>query len=365
MASFKIVFRRNIIYVQVIHKRKSKLRKIANCDSKHWDPKQLKVKKSDPNNKKVNLLIGSRIAEYRSLELDYELQGIQFEIEDLFHKKKQTSILDCFEEYISYLNDSNKPDAKRKSENVRDHIGRFKDIEINRLDLKYLKNLELHFLKKVSKNTTFKYFSIIKTALKFNGYSPTAFNQLRLTKTTVTQVSITREEFKLIENLDMGSDQVFIDAHLMQYYTWGTRISNILMLDSSNLTSKGLEFYEVKDNPIIKIVPIGDNIRRILDKYKDESRYLIPLLQHKRQVQSKTAMINAKLKLVAAKLGIEKNITTHVARYSFVTWLDEMNVPLKYRKEMLNHSNERMTEHYSQAKKDIGTLSEFAKKLFS
>lgn len=136
------------------------------------------------------------------------------------------------------------------------------------------------------------------------------------------------------------------------------------MLNESNLTPNGLEFFEVKDNPIKKVVPIDSKIKAIISKYKGESYYLIPLIRSEKQIQSKTAMINAKLKLVAAKLGIDKKLTTHVARYSFVTWLDEMNVPLKYRKEMLNHSNERMTEHYSQAQKDIETLSTFAKKLF-
>lgn len=366
MASFKPFFRNDIIYIQAIHKRKTKLKKMASCKASDWDKKNMRVKKTDPNYKKINLLISKRISALKAIEIDYDLNELEYTVEDLFYKKRETSIIDCIDSYIQFLRKANKLDAKRKNENIKAHVSNFKDVSVRNIDLKYLKNLELYLLSKVSANTTYKYFSTIKTSLKYSGYAPLAFNQLRLKRTPPKQVTITQEEFKLFEEYDYGDKQVRLDAHLLQYYTWGTRISNILTLRATDLTPNTILFKEVKDNPIIKEVPITEKIRIIIDKYVNESDFVIPLIKNdsSKQIESKTAMINSSLKLIAAKLGIDKNMSTHVARYSFVTWLDETDVPLKYRKEMLNHSNERMTEHYSSAKKDIHKLSKIAKKLF-
>lgn len=363
MATFKIVWRRGTIYVRIHHK-KTKFKKIYKCLESEWDDKNRCVNKKNPNYKKINLLISNTLKELQDKELDFENEGVEFTVDELVNKKTQITVLDCFDTYLSYLEDADKLDQKRKSENVKNHISKYKDITVKSLNLMWLKNLELYLLKEgISKNTIHKYFGILKTTLKFNGFVPTAFNQIKLTKTPPSQPTITRNQFKQLEEYS-GDFQIQLDAHLLQYYTWGTRISNILLLKEENLTDTTLEFYEVKDNPRKKIVPLTPKIMSIIEKYRGQGEFLIPLHRSGRKVDSAVSTINLKLKLIAAKLGIDVNLRTHVARYSFITWLEEDGVSRKNQKDMVNHATESMTEHYSQAEKNIELLAGFASSIF-
>lgn len=58
--------------------------------------------------------------------------------------------------------------------------------------------------------------------------------------------------------------------------------------------------------------------------------------------------MNLYLKDIAASCGIDKNLTTHVARHTFATTIALANkVSLQNVSKMLGHSSTRMTEHYA------------------
>mgnify|MGYP001515478440 FL=1 len=64
-------------------------------------------------------------------------------------------------------------------------------------------------------------------------------------------------------------------------------------------------------------------------------------------ISSATAIINKQLKRIAEKVGIEKNISTHVGRHSYATALLTSDIPLPVIKEMLGHSDIKVTQIYA------------------
>jgi integrase len=92
-------------------------------------------------------------------------------------------------------------------------------------------------------------------------------------------------------------------------------------------------------------VPLLPLTRRILDKYRDHPKCitedrLLPVYSN--------AKYNEYLKEIAAICGIDKNLTTHVARHTFGTTVTLSNgVPLPSVKTMMGHKRISQTEHYA------------------
>lgn len=91
-------------------------------------------------------------------------------------------------------------------------------------------------------------------------------------------------------------------------------------------------------------IPILPTAQMILDKYVD-SPYLIndrvlPVVTNQK--------MNAYLKEIADLSGIEKNLTTHLARHTFATTVTLANgVSIESVSKMLGHRNLRTTQHYA------------------
>ena len=56
---------------------------------------------------------------------------------------------------------------------------------------------------------------------------------------------------------------------------------------------------------------------------------------------------NDYLKILAAGSGIKKNLTAHVARHTFATYLINKDVPIESVSKALGHSNIKQTQHYA------------------
>ena len=94
----------------------------------------------------------------------------------------------------------------------------------------------------------------------------------------------------------------------------------------------------------------------IIRKYAPESKgYLFPILDkkiHKTSIQKQNrihkvlAKVNKNLKILAAQLGIEANMTTYVARHSFASVLKKSGVSIALISEALGHSDLATTQIY-------------------
>ncbi len=92
-------------------------------------------------------------------------------------------------------------------------------------------------------------------------------------------------------------------------------------------------------------IPILPTAEAILKKYEGHSdvikgEKLLPV--------SSNQKMNAYLKEIAVLCGINKNLTTHLARHTFATTITLTNgVPIESVSKMLGHKSLKTTQHYA------------------
>jgi site-specific recombinase XerD len=87
------------------------------------------------------------------------------------------------------------------------------------------------------------------------------------------------------------------------------------------------------------------------EKIADKYGYQLPRISNQKY--------NDYLKLLGTGAGIKKNITSHVARHTFATYLLNKDIPIETVSKAMGHSNIKMTQHYARllGKKVISDMS--------
>ncbi len=92
-------------------------------------------------------------------------------------------------------------------------------------------------------------------------------------------------------------------------------------------------------------IPLLPSAVTIIEKYKDH-----PVCVNKALVflVPSNQKMNEYLKEIADLCGIEKKLTSHIARHTFATTVTLLNgVPIESVSKMLGHTNIRTTQHYA------------------
>ena len=91
------------------------------------------------------------------------------------------------------------------------------------------------------------------------------------------------------------------------------------------------------------VVPMLDQAKEIYDKDSNEREktgYVLPRLSHQK--------FNCFIKTIAQLVGINKNLTHHVARHTFATTVTLTNgVPIETVSSMLGHTSIKTTQIYA------------------
>lgn len=103
-----------------------------------------------------------------------------------------------------------------------------------------------------------------------------------------------------------------------------------------------------------------------IEKYKDNnSPYVLPFMKldsdsdpkrFQKAIESKTVMINNSLKVIAKLCGIDKKLTSHVARHTFAYLADKSGLGSKRIQDLLLHSDLKTTERYINELNNSDTL---------
>jgi integrase len=173
-----------------------------------------------------------------------------------------------------------------------------------------------------------------------------------------------------------------IDFWLLSFYCCGMNINDILRLRNNNVSTDNIIFIRRKTlktnsrtiEPIL--VPIDDNIRTIIEKYRSvdhsPNNYLFPYLigdYNSRKIVARIrnfiGMINKQLDKHKLEFGLsdDMKISTNSARHSFATLAINEGVSIQFVSQSLGHSSIATTETYI---KSLGTdiLKELREKVF-
>lgn len=149
---------------------------------------------------------------------------------------------------------------------------------------------------------------------------------------------LTEQERTSIENVALSHELERVrDVFVVMMYT-GLAYSDVAKLGRGDMVEENGKMYIVdkrtKTDSEYKLMVLS-NVKAILEKYD----YKLPIISNQK--------MNEYLKLIGAAAGVDKHLTTHMARHTFATWALSKGIPISVVSKMLAHSDIKTTQIYA------------------
>lgn len=168
---------------------------------------------------------------------------------------------------------------------------------------------------------------------------------------------------KVINNKPVSDYNAWsMDMWLFSFYCNAMNMGDIYKLKYDDIKGDFIHFIRDKTKNNKKeiepvVVYITDPIREILDRwgvpYRSPKNYIFGVYSDEMPIEEKyrvkyftTRRINAALKRMTARLGIQTKITTYTARHTWASYLNEHNASISYISKGLGHTSLKTTENY-------------------
>lgn len=214
----------------------------------------------------------------------------------------------------------------------------------------------------IKNNSVVKYMKMYKTtcnyAIKMDLIIKNPFNIYDGRLSVKDAVFLTQHELNTIENKIFSTPRLekVKDIFLFSCYT-GYAPIDALELTERNLSEDStgnLWIMTSRAKTAIRAnVPILPTVEKIISKYKNQQKGLIPKISNQK--------MNAYLKEIADVCGINKHLTWYVARHTFATTVTLGNgVRLENVSAMMGHTNTKQTQHYAKVL-DVNIMEDMEK----
>lgn len=341
-------------------------------DPLKWDSKAHRSKGRTPKSKELNLYLDSRANEiyekHREL-LDRNIPLTAISLRNAYQNlsESSTTLISLFKEHNKQMKErvhkEYAPGTMTRYDTALSHVEEFmlkkkkiSDINLSEIDLKFITDYE-HFLKTVrdcSNNTTLKYIrnlrKIVNIALANDWISKDPFINFKRSMKEVDRTFLTQEELEKIEIKIFKSDRLkeIRDVFIFSCYT-GYAFAEVHKLTWDNVVigidgEKWVHTSRTKTD-ISENIPLLPKPLEIINKYKKHplceiTGKLLPVRSNQKY--------NEYLHEIEGLCGINKSLTSHVARHTFATTITLNNdVPIETVSKMLGHSNLATTQHYA------------------
>ncbi|MDP1728282.1 MAG: site-specific integrase [Bacteroidota bacterium] len=353
------------IYLQITLDRKTTKRAIGyECKSTEWLPELGQAKHNHAINTRINTL------KQRLTDLQYELEKKAkplnlIQIADIvFEKGTQATFITVF--FESYID--NASHVKRISFETAKHyksclkalkkyiLETYKqpDLNINAVDYSFVEGFDRFLHKEALGLNTINgnYHKKLKTALiyaeKEGLITGNPYAKFKLKFTASHREFLTETELKMILDAKLYGNESLEkvrDIFLFSCYT-GLRFSDAMDLTIPQIRTNTKNYFiyrgQIKTGESVNI-PIPPEAVSIIDKYDNEERKATQKVLPK----ISNAKINVYLKTLADLAGIKKNLSHHIARHTFATFLLNKGVPIEIVSKLLGHTSLRTTQIYA------------------
>ena len=349
------------VMIRVI-REKPVYKTICKVPDKDWDSKNKKVKRSHGSYINLNALISEEFQKYEKRYFELLAKNKNFKASDVFNEEKlnDQNLVLAFDKYLNQISQNLAPSSIEKYRSFYYFLEEtFKKQTITEIGdglvMQIVGKLKVKGNNQNSIHRRISFFkSFVKWVNKEYNLRIDIENPAKKHKSKKEKLSV--EEITLLAQFDLSKFgkkiQIARDIFLMQYYLYGSRISDVLRLRINDVKSDRINIVQHKTKAIVSI-KISQHIKDIIDKYKGQSLFFVfpeldrfmPEVTHK-NIDSVVALMNKNLRIVAHACGIEKHISTHVARHSFATNADKVVMDKRHISKALGHSTFRMTENY-------------------
>jgi integrase/recombinase XerD len=332
---------------------------------KHWSSKSQSVSTKDVNCNHINGQLSLITQKTNNTYLKLQLQQVEFNVMDISNlyfggrRKNEDTLISYFNKYLAKIKKLIGKDIKeptyKKFEYTRGFLEDFIQFKFNTKDIA-LKNLESLFLddleyylkteKNLGQGTINKIIQRFKRPVKeavSEGYldkDPFMLHKAKSIKTRV--VFLSPEELHIFEEFIFSQPrlQLVKDLFVFCCYT-GLAYNELSRLEHKHV-QKGFDsmlWINMKREKTSKdfSIPLLPQAETLINKYQSKESLVFPKISNQKY--------NSYLKEIAAITGIEKKLTTHIARKTFAsTVLLYNDVPMEIVSELLGHSSMKITQ---------------------
>ena len=340
-----------------------------------WDSVTGFVKGSGPEARRINSDINNILEEiddaFRSLKrLGEPITAEKIKLQYYGEEPDRKMLIDVFDQHNSDLEKLIGKDFVKatltKYKTVRSRVSGFikhqfskDDIYLDQIDYAFVAGFEMYLKTTcaIEHNTAMRYIKnlkkIINLAVNNKWLIHNPFNAFKCTYRKVNRDVLEWEEIELLASHEFKVKRLdeVRDTFLFCCFT-GYAFVDVEKLTPQNIVSGKDKVLWIKTTrtktEIEANVPLIPQAIEILEKYEDhpcrdiENR-LLPVKSNQK--------MNAYLKEIADLAGINKNLTTHIARHTFATTVTlDNNVPLESVSKMLGHTKLTTTQLYAKVK---------------
>lgn len=362
---------------------------LLRVEPKFWLEDKGRVRATYPFSGDFNEIIQKRLHEVERNILEFTKQGRFVTPESVLAAKvSHENFIDYVASYITNITSGGNPHTKEKYLSHLTVLQQFcgATLRFDELDESLFRKF-IAWEKNLGKsgNTIHRRFSffssVIKAAMREGLLKTDPLFFIEVKKVKSPKSKLVKAEIEAFEKIALPTDQNIHKARcafLLQYYLRGARISDALMLRPENIVSGRIEYSSLKTGTF-QSVRIHDRLSELLEHLLSYGRpYLLPFMTFKydpaqgreeneirmwRELESKESIINRQLKEIARRLGINKNITTHVARHTFARAVDKIEPDKRKVMGMVGHSRYSMTMEYLEEVRD-DELDDSAEQVF-
>ncbi len=303
------------------------------------------------------------------------LENNSFSLDGLDAKLGRAGITNLNEAFRKRISDLFSEDRVKYGESLESTLNSLesyngRDIQFNSITVEYLKKYEKHLLDSGKSITTVGiYMRNVRTVINGDGEPyinagkyPFGKNKYIIPKGEGRELALKLGEIHLIHNYRCtGTRELYRNMWLFSFYANGINITDLCRLRYEDIRDGEITFIRKKTKgtrrKVMRIyIPMVRPIKEIIRKHGNKSKdgYIFPFLnglKTEKQIVYKvgdvTSLINQTIQEIAKELKLKDGITTYATRHSYVTILENMNVPRSFIKNSLGHANESVTDNYS------------------
>ena len=344
---------------------------------KYWDKKRQRVKPSFGQANAINMLLERKMSEMRE-QLMIKAMGVRHitskQAKSLGIKKGDLSFFALADSYVDQLKKSGKIGTADKVRSIfskfEEYLGgrsvTFYDIDENVLTdyQAYLRNTLSNSVNTIHTNlkTIRRIFSI---AIEKNiiGLESDPFKRIKLKAEKAIRPFLSEDEVKRLVDLKLNGDSDLErarDVFVWTIFTGGMRISDVLLLKKSNIEGDFI-VNRIKKTGTPHRIKMPAYANQILQKYLSRIQavdgYVFQMIPDDltesdssaldKAVCLATSTYNKSLKKLSKAANIEKNLSSHIARISFITMAVSSGVDMTTVQGIAGHADLEMTAHYS------------------
>lgn len=357
------------------------------CRPEWWNKRKEEPSLKHPQRSDIFATLSDYDNLFKNAIKDLNETGKDYTVHDVYNRAfepvRDISVDDYFDRRIKILREDGKRKYAKTFNDTRQQLYsfckeenlKFEELKFQNIDVKLLKSWKSWMVDKPMKQTSMSVFfrtlrtlynNAIEAGVINNDQYP--FKDFKISKfqTTTKKRAISKDEMVSVIVYPTEAGSKLRDAQnifVFSYLNRGINFIDIAKLQWKNISSQNLLEYKRSKTGKDFSFKMNDLAIQILKDYRkisdhDPENFVFPVLYKERhitpvQIENRIhkvlGEVNKNLKLIGSELGIEKPLTTYVARHSFATVMKRNGTSMSMISEAMGHESESITRIYLDA----------------